>query len=388
MNNLKKYFMIDPNIIFLNHGSFGATPKPIFANYQAWQARLEIQPVKFLARDLDGFLCEARRSLCEYLNADINDIVFIPNATYGVNIVARSLDLLPGDQILTTDHEYGACDNTWDFICEHSGVNYIHQSIPLPVHSDDEIVEMFWTGVNRNTKVIYISMITSPTAMRMPVERICEKARRENILTVVDAAHAPGQIEVDLQAIGADIVFGNCHKWMLSPKGAAFLYVRKEIQSVLRPLIVSWGYKQNQEATSSSRFIDFFQWSGTRDPSAYLSVPEAIRFMTEHQWREVRQKCHLLLRTGIQRICDLTRMDPLYPLDSNFYAQMGIAPLPNSRLMELKGRLYDEYKVEVPIIQWNDKQFVRISVQGYNSTRDLDGLVMALTHLLPQVVEN
>jgi isopenicillin-N epimerase len=217
------------------------------------------------------------------------------------------------------------------------------------------------------------------------VEEICRRARDAGILTIIDAAHAPGQIALDLQLLGADILFGNCHKWMLAPKGTAFLYVRREIQNFIDPLIVSWGTKPTPDIATGSRFIDILQWTGTKDPTAALTVPTAIQFMKDHDWENVRGQCHQLLRQAIERICDLTKLTPLYPLDSDFYSQMGIAPLPKSDLVLLKSRLYDEYQVEVPLTQWLDKQFVRISIQGYNTQQDVDALVNALKFLLPQV---
>lgn len=361
---LKNHFLLDPDVIFLNHGSFGATPKPVFEAYQQWQLRLERQPVLFLGRELDGFLMASRQALGMYLNADANDLVYIPNATHGVNIIARSLRLESGAEILTTNHEYGACDYTWEFACGKAGAQYIHQPIPLPVRSEEEIVEQFWLGVTPRTKVIYLSHITSPTALRLPVEQICKRAAEAGIFTIIDAAHSPGQIPVDLQTLGADVVFGNCHKWLLNVKGSAFLYVRREAQNMIDPLVVSWGYKPTPETTTGSRFIDILQWTGTKDPTAALTVPAAIEFMQEHKWDEVRLECHALLRQGLEQICSLVNMPPLYPLDSSFYGQMGIAPLPQSNLPILKRRLYDEYRIEVPLIQWQDKQFVRISVQG------------------------
>jgi isopenicillin-N epimerase len=383
---LKEHFLLDPTIVFLNHGSYGATPKPVFEAYQKWQLRLERQPVLFLGREIYGLLKEARDALGSYLNASSDDLVYIPNATHGVNIIARTLELNAGDEILTTDHEYGACDYTWEFVCGQTGAKYIHQSIPLPIHTEEEIVEQFWQGVTSQTKVIYLSHITSSTALRLPVEAICQRARKAGILSVVDAAHSPGQIPFDVQRLGADILFGNCHKWMLAPKGAAFLYARREVQSLIDPLVVSWGYNPTPDIATGSRFVDILQWTGTRDLSAALTVPTAIQFMEEHNWEAVRRQCHDLLRQAIERICDLTNLPPLYPLDSDFYRQMGIAPLPRSDLAALKSRLYDEYRIEVPLVEWQDKQFVRISIQGYNTQEDVDELVDALRILLPQVV--
>jgi isopenicillin-N epimerase len=384
MNPLKHEFLLDPEIHFLNHGSFGATPLPVFRCYQEWQMRLERQPVLFLGREHDALLKESRTALGAYLNAETDDLVYLPNATHGVNIAARSLGLCLGDEILTSNHEYGACDYAWEFVCGKAGTKYIHQPIPLPVHSDDEIIAQFWQGVTGRTKAIYLSHITSPTALRLPVERLCALARERGIVTILDVAHSPGQIPVDLQALGADIVFGNTHKWMLSPKGSAFLYVRREVQPQMEPLVVSWGYGNDPRAGTGSRFVDIFQWTGTRDPSAALAVPEAIRFMQAHRWDEVREECFTLLVEAVERVCDIVGMEPLYPLNKTFIRQMAIAPLPSSAdLVALKARLYDEYQVEVPFVEWQGRKFVRISVQGYNSREDVDALVDGLRRLLP-----
>lgn len=385
MPHIKDQFLLDPDVIFLNHGSFGATPKPVIDAYHSWQVKLEHQPVRFLGREINELLLGARRILGAYLNAAADDLVFIPNATHGANIIARSFQLGPDDEVLSTDHEYGACDYAWEFVCQKTGSRYIRQSIPLPLQANEEIIEHFWKGVSPKTKVFYLSHITSSTALRLPVKQICKRARELGILTVVDAAHSPGQIPVDLQDLGADVVFGNCHKWMLSPKGSGFLYVRREVQSMIEPLIVSWGYHASDEIATGSQFIDYLQWTGTHDPAAYLSVPDAIQFMQENGWDCVRHVCHELLRKAIEMICELVGMEPLYPLDSNFYAQMGIAPLPNTDLAVLKKRLYDEYRVEVPLIKWEDRKVIRISVQGYNSQEDIDALIGALEVLLPEV---
>ena len=385
MTSLKENFLLDPDIVFLNHGSFGATPRAVFEAYQNWQLQLERQPVLFLARELPTLLHKSRAILGQYLNADTNDLVYIPNATHGVNIVAHSLQFKPGDEILTTDHEYGACDYTWDFICKKTAAKYIHQHIPLPAQSKEEIIEQFWQGVTPRTKVIYMSQITSSTALRLPVKEICKRASQAGILTIIDAAHSLGQIPLDLQDLDADIVFGNAHKWLMNAKGSAFLYVRRTLQPHIEPLIVSWGYQATPGIATGSRFVDYLQWTGTKDPTAYLTIPHAIQFMKDHNWDNVRHQCYLLLHQAIKRICDLTQLPPAYPLDSDFYSQMGIAPLPPSNIVNLKSRLYDEYKIEIPLTEWRGRQFVRISVQGYNTQEDIDALVRALEILLPQV---
>jgi isopenicillin-N epimerase len=383
MTNLQQHFLLDPSIHFLNHGSFGAAPKPVFESYQRWQRRLESQPVFFLGREHNSLLKESRTALGAFLNTDADDLVYIPNATHGVNIIARSIRLQASDEVLTTDHEYGACDFTWDFLCGKIGAKYIHQPIALPAESEDRIIDQFWLGVTQRTKIIYLSHITSPTALRLPVEKICARARAQGILTLVDGAHAPGQIDLDLQSIGADFYTGNLHKWLMAPKGAAFLYARREVQHLVEPLIVSWGYGNDPALGSGSRFVDLFQWTGTHDPAAYLAVPDAIQFLRDHHWDQVRGACHQALKQTIERVCDLVKMPSAYPLESDFYAQMGIAPLPAKiDVSVLKVRLYDEHKIEIPLIAWKDRKFARISIQGYNTPDDTDALIEALRVLL------
>ena len=385
-NALKTLFLLDDDVHFLNHGSFGACPRAVFEVYQTWQRRLERQPVLFLGREMDALDQQARQALGTYLHTAAENLVFIPNATHGVNIVARSLVLGPGDEILSTDHEYGACDYAWEFVCKKTGATLIHRPIPLPTQTSEEIVEQFWQGVTSRTKVIFLSHITSPTALRLPVEAICARGRQAGILTLIDGAHAPGQIPLDLDATGADFYVGNAHKWMLCPKGAGFLYVRPEAQKLVEPLIVSWGYHATPENTRGSQFLDKLGWTGTKDPAAALSVPAAIAFMQEHHWDQVRQECHTRLRSAIQYICASVQMEPSYPFDSDLYAQMGIAPLPkNTDIAKLKMRMYDEQHVEVPFIDWNGRKFVRISVQGYNTQDDLEALYDGLRQWLPQV---
>ncbi len=383
---LKEQFLLDPQIVFLNHGSFGACPRPVFAEYQAWQRRLEHQPVQFLGVELDNYLLRSREALGEYIHAPAQDIVYIPNATHGVNIVARSIKLSPGDEVLSTDQEYGACNYAWDFICSKSGAIHKHQTIKFPVVSDLEIVDQFWQGVTPQTRVIFISHITSPTSLTLPVQLICQRAREAGIITLIDGAHAPGQLPLDLSSIQADFYTGNCHKWMLSPKGAGFLYATPEAQNLIEPLIVSWGYQSSLSSPKESKFVDFLQWSGTKDPAAALSVPAAIDFMRDHHWDQVQRKCHDLSRNAIESICSFTGLAPLYPLDSDFYYQMGTIPIPNVRdLSELKCRLYNDYKIEIPCIDWNNRHFLRLSVQGYNSKHDISLLENALFKLLPEL---
>lgn len=363
-----------PDVAFLNHGSFGACPRPVFDTYQAWQRELEAEPVEFLGRRINDLLAEARKVLGGFVGAEADDLVFVTNATYGVNVVARSLDLGPGDEVLTTDHEYGACDRTWKFICESRGARYVKIPIPLPLPDDDEIIDRLWAGVNERTKVIFVSHITSPTAIILPIAEICRRAREAGILTVIDGAHTPGQIELRLEELGADFYTGNCHKWLCAPKGSGFLYARREQQARLYPLIVSWGWES--ETPGPSPFIDHFTWLGTADPSAHLSVPAAIEFQRGYDWPQVREACHALAISARKRLEDVTEM-PTISSESN-YVQMCAIELPAGSIEKLGTRLFDEYKVEVPLVRWNNREFLRISIQAYNSVEDVDRLVDAL----------
>jgi isopenicillin-N epimerase len=383
MLTLREQFLLDPNVIFLNHGSFGATPRPVFEAYQEWQRRLEKQPVQFIDKELPAHLAHARQCLGSYLNVHCDDVVFIPNATFALNIVARSLNLGPGDKVLTTNLEYGACNNVWQFLSGKQGFTYSQQWMPFPFESETAVIDHIWEGVTANTKVIYVSHITSSTALKLPIQAICQRAKAEGILTIIDGAHAPGQIELDLTQIGADFYFGNTHKWMCSPKGSAFLYAKPERQSLIEPLVVGWGWGDNRTLSYGSDYLDYLQYLGTNDLSAYLSVPAAIDFQAQHNWPLIRQECHTLLNETLEEINQLTGLPPCYPNDT-FYHQMAVAQLPPiADLKAFKAQLYDDFNIEIPCTQWEDKQFIRVSIQAYNTMADTDVLLDALKKLIP-----
>ncbi len=382
-SSLHDQFLLRPDVIFLNHGSFGACPRPVFEEYQRWQLELERQPVEFIGRRFDDLMRAARTALGDFVGADADDVVYVPNATVGLNIVARSIPLRPGDEVLSTDHEYGALDRTWRFICSKRGAQYIRRPIALPIESADQVIEAVWSGVTERTRVLFISHITSPTAIIFPIRELIDRARARGITTVIDGAHAPGQIDLNLREIGADFYSGNLHKWTMTPKGSAFLYTRREMQSLVEPLVVSWGWQSDRPGPS--RFIDEQEYQGTRDIAAYLAVPSAIQFMQEHDWPHVREQCHTLLRYARERITVVTGLPPIIPDDPAWYRQMASFLLPACDPNALKQRLYDEFHIEVPMIQWNDRPFIRVSIQAYNTQADVEALIDALKVLLPRV---
>ena len=380
---MKKHFLLDPEITFLNHGSFGACPKPVFDVYQNWQLELERQPVEFLGRRAIPLLAESREKLAEYLNCAARDVVYFPNPTTAINMVVRSLDLQPGDDILTTDHEYGAMDRTWQYYCAKSGAKYIQRHVPLPVTSHADFVEHFWAGVTPKTKVIFFSHITSTTALIFPATEICKRAREAGILCIVDGAHAPAHIQLDLSALDADIYTGALHKWLLAPKGAAFLYARRDIQDQLDPLVVSWGYDSEPGYGSGNPFLDYHEWQGTRDIAAFLSVPAAIDFQREQDWDYVRARCRGLVRATQQKVSALTGIPPICAHPEEWLGQLVALPLPSGvDGAALKDRLYDDYRIEIPFTQFEDQSFLRLSVQAYNTEEELDYFVKTLADLL------
>ena len=381
--SLREQFLLQPDVIFLNHGSFGACPRSVFEAYQAWQLELERQPVEFMGRRFNDLMRAAREALGAYLGAAAEEVVYVPNATTGLNIVAHSLPLEQGAEVLATDHEYGALDRTWRFVCAKRGAKYIRQPVQLPIESVEQVVDAIWSGVTPRTRVLFISHITSPTAIIFPVEELIRRARAAGIITVIDGAHAPGQIDLNLQALGADFYSGNLHKWLLTPKGSAFLYARPEAQHLVEPLVVSWGWQSDRPGPS--RFIDEQEYQGTRDIAAYLAVPAALQFMHTHDWPQVRRHCHELVRDARARVSALTGLAPIAPDEATWFEQMASLPLPQLDVDVLKRRLYAEFKIEIPIIAWNDRCFARISVQGYNLPGDVDALIEALQILLPQV---
>lgn len=376
-------FLLDPDVVFLNHGSFGAVPGPVFAEYQRLQLEMERQPVAWLQRSADTLLAEARRRLAAYVGCSADDLVYVPNPTTAINMVAKSLAFEPGDEILTTDHEYGAMDRTWKVICAATGARYVQAHIPFALTADD-FVERVWSQRTARTKVLFLSHMTSATAMRFPVEELVTRAREAGILTIIDGAHIPGHVPLDLTGLGADIYTGANHKWLCAPKGSAFVHARPEVQHLLRPLVVSWGWESDHP--SGSQFVDHHEWQGTRDLSPFLATPAAIDWVNAQDWPAVQARCHARLRSALARIDDLTAQPSAYAEDGfDWFAQLAVVRLPDLDPVVLKQRLYDEFRVETPVHRFRDQVLLRISIVTYNTDDDVDALVNALSVLLPQL---
>ncbi len=390
--NLAPLFLLDPDVTFLNHGSFGACPRPVFEAYQRWQLKLERQPVAFLDpnRGLSGWMREARTALAEAVGASPDDLVGLTNATYALNVVAQSLDLRPGDEILTTDHEYAALEKTWAYVCRRSGAVVKVATVPLPLTSEPGFSNAILGAMTDRTRVLFLSHITSATALLFPIERVVAEARRRGIITVIDGAHTPGHIPLNLDALGADFYAGNCHKWMMAPKGAGFLHVRREWQAKINPLVISHGWTEDAHEPGAkgvfgnSPFIDGLEMQGTRDPSAWLTVPAALAFARQHDWARVAADCRSLVQETAARVSALTGL-PGFCSPAFCAPQMASMPVPRCDPLELQRALMAGYGIEIPCFTWKDHVIVRVSAQGYNTRAQMDLLVKALTELLPKL---
>ena len=377
---MKSQFLLDSTITFLNHGSFGACPKPIFEEYQRLQLELEKEPVYFIQKKQAEYLKMAKERLAKYIGCNTNDFFFTPNPTFAVNTIMRSLDLKAGDEILSTNHEYGAMDRTWNFYCKKSGAKYIRQNISLPVVSKEQILEEFWRGYTSKTKIVFLNQISSATALIFPVKEICDKARELGLITIIDGAHVPGQMDLDITDLNPDFYTGTLHKWMLAPKGSSFLYVKKDFQQMLDPLVVGWGYES--VAPGESQFLDYQEFQGTRDVSAFLCAPKVIDFLEENDWKSKAKECRRIVRNNYQRFCDLLNTKPICPITSEFLVQMASIPVNTTNPVALKELLFNKYKIEIPIIPLNGNYFIRYSINAYNSQEDLDILYKALQDIM------
>jgi isopenicillin-N epimerase len=379
MNNYKELFLLNPEITFLNFGSFGACPKPIFEKYQEWQLKLEREPVQFIVHEAILELESVRKGLGYFLGCDHKDLVMVVNPSYAINTIAKSFPLKRGDEILTTNLEYGACDRTWHYYCEKVGAKYVRQEINLPLISKEKFIEEFWTGYTDKTKAIFISHITSATGLILPVEEICEEAKKRGLITIVDGAHIPGHIDLNLSELKADVYTGACHKWLMGPKGSSFMYVNKENQHWVDPLLISWGFQS--DFPSDSSFIDYHQTAGTRDYAAFLTVSECLKFRKDYGWDEVACNCRKMVLENGPRFCELAESEPLAPLTNAFYGQLFSIPINIENPVEFQKILFREYKIEIPVAVQNGNSYLRYSIQAFNTQNELDHLYQALTDL-------
>jgi isopenicillin-N epimerase len=388
--DLRRHWNLDPEVLFLNHGSFGACPEPVLKRQGEWARRLEREPVLFLHRQIEEHLDAARAALAKFVGARSDDLAFVTNATAGVNTVLRSLAFAPGDELLTTDQEYNASRNALDFAAAKSGATVVVAAIPFPIESQDVVVERLLAKVTARTKLALVDHVSSPTGLVFPIERIVKELAAKGVDTLVDGAHGPGQLDLALDRMGAAYYTGNCHKWLCTPKGSALLHVRRDRQERIRPLSISHG--ANSRRSDRSRFRLEFDWPGTFDPTPWLVIPDAIEFLGSLFAGGIdglRRHNHELALYGRAELVEALKIAP--PCPESMVGSLAAVPLPERRgeaaaaeADPLQKELFERHRIEVPLPPWPapPKRLLRISAQAYNRHDEYDRLAQLLPGLL------
>ena len=380
--SLRDAWTLDPAVTFLNHGSYGACPRAVLASQDVWRQRMEAEPVEFLGRRLPDLVDSALERLAGFLRVDAQDLAFVPNATSGVNTVLRSLRFGPGDELITTNHAYNACRNALEFVATRWGATVVCADVPFPVSGPQDVVEAVLSRVTTRTRLALIDHVTSPTALIFPVEAIVAALRERGVETLIDGAHAPGMVPLDIPSIGAGYYTGNGHKWLCGPKGSAFLWVRRDLQDDVRPLTISHG--ANTPRPDRSRFQAEFAWQGTQDPSSYLALPDAVDVMGSllpGGWPELMRSNHEKSLEGASVLREALGIRESAP--ESMLGSMVALPLPDATGEDdsLNARLFERYRIEVPVMPFPawPKRLIRISAQAYNQPSDYVRLAEALT---------
>ena len=372
---MKNLFLLDPNITYLNHGSYGSCPSSVFNDYQKLQKRLEQQPVQFMTKYLWKYLKESRDTLGTFLNCDGDDLLLFANPTTAINNVIENLNLNKGDEVLMTQHEYGALVRAWSRSSKRNNFSIVQQPVKVPVSSKKNFIKQFLAGITMNTKVVFISQITSQTGLIFPIKEICEYATKKGIVTIVDGAHVPGHIDLNISNLECDFYTGTCHKWLCAPKGSSFLYVRKSFQANIKPQVVSWG--EEGDDPGPSQFQMDFQWQGTKDMSSFLSIPSAIHFIESNNWKEYHKISKELILEVSEDLKNLFGTNPLFKSE-DWVGQMVSHPLPSNTQENLKEMLWEKFLIEVPVFEWKKQKYIRVSAHFYNDRNDMKTLINAL----------
>jgi isopenicillin-N epimerase len=388
---LASHWRLDPAVTFLNHGSFGACPTVVLEAQARWRERIEREPVRFMVRELEALLAEARGHLARLVGAQADDLAFVSNATAGVNTVLRSLRFGPGDELLTTDHAYGACHNALGFVAERAGAQVEVARVPFPLKSPDEVVSAVLERVTPRTRLLLLDHVTSPTALIFPVARLVDELSRRGVDTLIDGAHAPGMIALNIDALGAAYYTGNCHKWLCAPKGTAFLHVRRDRQASIRPLVISHGASSPRR--DRSRFRLEHDWTGTGDFSSVLALGDAIGFLAQllpGGLPALMAHNHALMLTARAALTQALRVAA--PAPEDMLGAMVTLPLPASQhpavagsgLDPLQDALFLEHGFELPVFNWpaSGQRWLRVTAQAYNTPEQYQRLAQVLGELL------
>jgi isopenicillin-N epimerase len=386
--NWRIHWDLPADVTYLNHGSFGPSPRVVQQAREEWSRRLESEPMDFFVRRMEGHLDEAAARLGAFVGADPDDLIFVENATSGMNLVAANIELREGDEVLCTNHEYGAVLRIWRRVCEQAGASVVVRALPYPITSELELVDVFFGSVTERTRLIVVSHITSPTALILPAEVICRRAKELGIPVCIDGPHALAMLPVNIRRLGCDYYTASCHKWLSAPFGSGFLYVARRHQQGFGPLTVSWGGSVSGRPAS---WKDEFTWSGTRDPAASLAIPAAIDFLESCGVDEFRRRTNDLARYAREQITSLTGLVPFQPDDPAWYGSMITLPIPSKGVEPpkhpqrdpLQDVLWEQHRIEVPIVHWHGRRYIRVSCHLYNTREEIDRLVLALAGSVP-----
>ena len=372
--------MLKGGVAFLNHGSFGATPRVVFEAHEHWRRRLEEEPVELLGRQCHALLRGVRQEVGALLGMKAEDFGLVTNASEGINAVLRSLELKPGDELLTTDHVYHAVRQAMRYTAKRAGASVREARIELPVRSEEGILAAVMEGVNERTRLVVVDHVTSPTALVFPVRRIVQECAKRGVDVLIDGAHAPGMVQLDVKALGAAYYAGNLHKWVCAPKGSAFIWVCDEKRARVHPNVISHFWSEG--------FALEFGWQGTRDIGAWLATVDAIRFMEKLGWERVMRQNHEMAVWAQEMLCERWETTPLSPTDGSLLGSMvtvrppgKLADTPKDVMEKMQQRLYSEFKVEAPLVPWNGKMYVRVACQVYNTAEDVERLAGAMERM-------
>lgn len=366
-------------VVYLNHGAFGPSPRVVQQSQQQWQSQLESEPVDFFLRALGPALQASLEKLARFVNAPAEDMVFLDNSTVGMNVVARSVALGSGDEVVVTNHDYGAVHRIWEHECARQGAKLVTCEVPTPIASPETWCDSILAQVNSRTRLVVFSHVTSPTAIVLPVAKLCALLRARNIPICIDGPHAIAMQPLDIAALDCDFYTAGCHKWLCGPFGSGFLYANPRVQPDIQPAITSWGRPLDE---TDYCWRDEFLWQGTRDVSSKLAVAAAIDFMNDIGLDRFRQHTHALAQYARERLGTLTESPHLTPDSAEYYGSMIAVPLPPGEAQPLQDALWNEDRIEVPIIEWGSQRLVRVSCHLYTTAEEIDRLVDALTRLL------
>lgn len=378
-SDLAPLWPIRPGTTYLNHGSFGPPPQPVREARRGFIDALDTQPMDFYLRQFEPRLDHARKILAEFVGTDRDNLVFVENATAGMNVVADSFPLGTGDEILLNNHEYGAIHRIWNRAAERTGSQCVTAIFPDRLESPGQIIDRLLAACSERTRLVVISHITSATALILPVQEVCEAMRERGIAVCIDGPHAPAQIELNIDSLNCDFYTASCHKWLNASLGSGFLYVNPKWHQRLQPQLQSWG---RLLPAVPEHWSEEFIWSGTRDPSNYLSIPAAIEFLNSIGLEAFRERTRYLAAYGEAKLCELFGAQTWADRNQGWYGSMCHVRLPEGNHSNLQQELWDQFQIEVPVYPFENVDYLRLSCHLYNSTRQIDYLVESLSKLI------